>query len=39
MVWTLIALQENSFLCNSLMYKYGEWHNKIMERIQKESPQ
>ena len=39
MLWTLIALQENSFLCNSLMYKYGEWHTKIMERIQKESLQ
>ena len=36
MTWTLIALQENAFLCNSLMYKYGEWHNKIMARIQNE---
>ena len=34
MAWTLIALQENAFLCNSLMYKYGEWHNKIVDRIQ-----
>ena len=34
MAWTLIALQGNAFLCNSLMYKYGEWHNKIVDRIQ-----
>ena len=38
MAWTLIALQEKSFLSNSLMYKYDEWHNKIVERIQNDSP-
>ena len=34
MAWTLIALQEKSFLSNNLLYNYGEWHNKIVDRIQ-----
>lgn len=33
MAWTLIALQERAFLSNHLLYKYDEWHNKIMDRI------
>lgn len=33
MAWKLIALQENAFLSNHLLYKYGEWYNKIVERI------
>ena len=37
MAWTLIALQEKSFQSNNLMFKYGEWHNKILGRIQNET--
>ena len=33
MAWILIALQENAFLSNHLLYKYDEWYNKIVERI------
>ena len=34
MLWTLNSLQEKSFLSNHLLFKYDEWHTKIMERIQ-----
>ena len=37
MAWTLIALQEKTFTSNSLMYKYSDWHDRIMERIQNDS--
>ena len=34
--WTLNELQQRTFLSNHLLFKYDEWHNKIMERIQRE---
>lgn len=34
MAWILIALQEEAFLSNHLLYKYDQWYNKIVERIQ-----
>ena len=34
MAWTLTNLQEKAFLSNHLLYKYDEWYNKIVERIQ-----
>ena len=36
MGWILNELQQKTFLGNHLMWKYGEWHNKIMNRIQRE---
>ena len=37
MAWILIDLQRKAFMSNSLWYKYDEWHNKIIERIQSNS--
>ena len=34
MLWTLNSLQQKSFLCNHLLFKYDEWHTQIMARIQ-----
>lgn len=34
MAWSLNAVQHNVFLCNCLLYKYDDWHTKIVERIQ-----
>ena len=36
LVWTLNEIQNKAFLGNILLFKYGEWHNRIMERIQRE---
>ena len=36
MLWTLEALREKAFLSSNLMYKYDEWHKKILARIQVE---
>ena len=34
--WILNALQQKAFLGSHLLFKYDEWHNKIMDRIQRE---
>ncbi len=36
LAWTLNAITEKAWLSNNLLFKYGEWHNKIVERIQRE---
>ena len=36
MGWILNELQQKTFLGNHLMFKYDEWHNRIMARIQRE---
>lgn len=37
MGWILNELQKQAFLGNHLMFKYDEWHNKTMERVQRGS--
>ena len=32
---TLNDLQQKAFLSNFLMYRYGDWHQKILERIKR----
>ncbi len=34
--WILNELQQKAFLSNHLLFKYDSWHNKVMERIQRE---
>ena len=38
MAWILINLQEKAFISNSLLYRYREWHNKIVVRMWSGSP-
>ena len=33
--WILLNIQEKAFLSNHLLYKYGDWHNEVVRRIQK----
>ena len=34
--WTLNEIQDKASFSNFLLFKYGEWHKRIMERIQRE---
>lgn len=34
--WILNELQQKAFVGNQLLFKYDEWHNQIMDRVQRE---
>ena len=35
MLWTLNELQKIAFLSNNFMYRYDEWIDQVVDRVQK----